>query len=59
MFNSKVILITGALDLLVKLCTYFNLSQEGNYIFKDELKQYEMSNELRDKGIKDENMNFL
>ena len=63
MFNSKVILITGGTGSFGKNCAYYILKKfkpRKVIIFsRDELKQYEMSNELRDKGIKDENIRFF
>jgi UDP-N-acetylglucosamine 4,6-dehydratase len=63
MFNSKVILITGGTGSFGKNCAYYILKKfkpRKVIIFsRDELKQYEMSNELKDQGIKDENVRFF
>ena len=63
MFNSKVILITGGTGSFGKNCAYYILKKfkpRKVIIFsRDELKQYEMSNELKDQGIKDENVTFF
>ena len=63
MFNSKVILITGGTGSFGKNCAYYILKKfkpRKVIIFsRDELKQYEMSNELKDQGLKDENVRFF
>ena len=63
MFNSKIILITGGTGSFGKSCAYYILKKfkpRKVIIFsRDELKQYEMSNDLKDQGIKIENVRFF
>jgi len=63
MFNSKIILITGGTGSFGKNCAYYILKKfkpRKVIIFsRDELKQYEMSNDLKDQGIKIENVRFF
>ncbi|MDB9760440.1 UDP-N-acetylglucosamine 4,6-dehydratase (inverting) [Pelagibacteraceae bacterium] len=63
MFNSKVILITGGTGSFGKSCVEFilnNYKPKKVIVFsRDELKQYEMYNALKSKGVKDDNIRFF
>jgi len=63
MFNSKIILITGGTGSFGKQCAFYilkNYKPKKVIIFsRDELKQYDMANEMKEKGIKDKNVRFF
>ena len=63
MFNSKTILITGGTGSFGKQCAFYiikNYKPKKVIIFsRDELKQYEMGNEMKEKGIDDKNIRFF
>ena len=56
MFNSKIILITGGTGSFGKQCAFYILKDykpKKVIIFsRDELKQYDLANEMKEKGIK-------